>query len=395
MSVCPVYQVSHEETDVARGKMALIEWGQTHPDAHSSDRFNESISRCLLCGACAHYCPNDVATKSCIQKVRHILSKKPKETVMLSSLKAISHQGAYGKLFRKSASFFQKFIGSKLPDTSGMHLRFPLSSITQRHYLPEISTHSFADQYQPKKAPTAQTKNIVYFTGCGANYFFPNTAKALTQLLNINGIDPYVPKEQVCCGLAFMASGDQDSAIALAKKNIDCLDQETPDIILTTCASCGSQIHQWPELLKDDPYYYERAHHMAKCQKDAISFLLENKILWSKINPDNMNARIWYHHPCHLRFGKTQLPVPNQLFNRFQSIEVIYSDDLCCGNGGKFQLSHFDLSMNIFNQRMNDFLENDISHVLTPCTGCQLQFAEGMLRHGLNVKVEHPLSFWI
>ena len=392
MSVCPVYEVSLEETDVARGKMALIEWGQTHPEFHSSDRFNTSISRCLLCGACAHSCPNKVETKSCIQKVRQICSNNPKETIMLSSLKMISDNSSLGQFFRKSASCFQQVMGKKLPESSGMHLRFPLTSITKRHFLPEIAANSFAKTYQQKESTSSP--KIVYFTGCGANYLFIDTAKSFIQLLEKQNIFPFVPKEQVCCGLAFSASGDQASAKALAKKNIDCLDEISPDIVLTTCASCGSQIHQWPELLKDEPDYYPRAQRIAKHQKDALTFLMENKDFLSGINLNNINETIWYHHPCHLRFGKTQTLLPDSLFSRFQSTNVLYSNDRCCGNGGKFQISHFDLSMRIFDQRMDMFTKNDISHVLTPCTGCQLQFAEGMLRHGLNINVEHPLSWF-
>ncbi|MBF0451921.1 MAG: (Fe-S)-binding protein [Candidatus Magnetomorum sp.] len=397
MSVCPVYQVSLEETDVARGKMALIEWSQSHPEFSQSSRFRQLISRCLLCGACAQSCPNQVATHACIQQMRQGLSKSHKEKIMLSSLKTLSKKSSSSQFFRTSGSIFQRLMSKKLPETSGMHLRFPIASISHRQFLPKISVKSFTEAYsiQHQEQPS---KRIVYFTGCGANYFFVETAAALVKLLERKNIHPFVPKDQVCCGLPFFASGDQTNAIALARQNIDIIDQLSPDIVLTTCASCGAHIHQWADLFKDDPEYHCRAQKIARCQKDAMMFLLESfdrndLIALKKSCEGPPKENVWYHHPCHQRFGKTQLPLPKKLFTPFSHANIHYSDSQCCGNGGKFQLSHFDLSMKIFDQRMEAFSNQKITHVLTPCTGCQLQFAEGMLRYDMDVTVEHPLCW--
>ncbi|KPA17068.1 Fe-S oxidoreductase [Candidatus Magnetomorum sp. HK-1] len=399
MSVCPIYQVSLQETDVARGKMELLEWERSHPEFKESDIFNKIISRCLLCGACENSCPNKVPTKDCIQEVRQHLSQNTKEKIMLSSLKSLMKSKTSGTIFRKSGSFFQHLVGKKLPDSSGMHLRFPLRSMSNRKFIPEISSRSFANMYSSEYSePKEQTKRIVYFTGCGANYLFIETARALMNVFEKYNIVPFVPQEQVCCGLPFYASGDQTNAIALAKKNIDVIDHLQPDVVLTTCASCGSHIHQWIDLLKNEPDYHIRAQKIAKQQKDAMIFLMEensSEIFFSQIsdNSKKIKANIWYHHPCHLRFGKTQSPLPKKWFDAFPHVNIIYSDDKCCGNGGKFQLSHFDLSMKIFDKRMDDFSPKDIHHVLTSCTGCQLQFSEGMLRHGMTAKVAHPLTW--
>jgi glycolate oxidase iron-sulfur subunit len=392
MSVCPIYQVSLDETDVARGKMALFEWEQDHPEIKKSSRFKQSISRCLLCGACAQICPNKVPTNDCIQTVRQNLALNVKEKLVMSSINTFSQQTRAAKLFRKSSSILQKFVGKSIPEQSGLLLRFPLTSLSSRKYIPKIHPVPFSIEYQfePQYPP-----KILYFTGCGANYVFHSTAIALTEILKKNNHTPFVPENQVCCGLPFYAAGDNQKATMLAKINIDMIETISPDIILTTCASCGAQIHQWKKLLKGDPDYELQAIKIADMQKDATAFIMENNFLMNMFSPkkNTIKENIWYHHPCHMRWGETQLTVPKELFSLFNQTNVIYSNNQCCGNGGKFQISHFDLSMKIFDERMDSFKQQNIDRVMTSCTGCHFQFLEGLFQKKISVPVMHPLDW--
>jgi len=388
MSICPIYQVSQDESDVARGKMALFDCQKDTPDIIYDARFKELISRCLLCGACANSCPNQVPTCGNVQAMRQQLSPSLLENMMMTSLKTLSKQNLPGQVFQKTASIFQKYFGKKIPDQSGMHLRFPISSMSGRKYTPQLQSHAFADQYVYNEKDSA--KKILYFTGCGANYFFQETASALTEILQANHIKPIIPKKQMCCGLPFFAAGDMMNALQAARKNIDIIKAIAPDIILTTCASCGAQINQWPDLLRNDPNYYPLVNKIAKYHQDATQFVLNNCCQKDGINT-KIQESLWYHHPCHLRFGRTQLPLPTQLFKMFPNVIVTYSDNQCCGNGGKFQISHFGLSMQIFDQRMEIFKAKNIDRVLTGCIGCQMQFYEGMLQQEFSIPVMHPL----
>ena len=393
MSVCPVYQVSLDESDVARGKMALLEWEQNHSKIKQSKRFKQSISRCLLCGACAQVCPIRLTTHDRIQKMRQRITSNIKEKFVMTTINALSQHNRSGKIFRTSSAILQKCVGKRIIEQSGLHLRFPLNSMSHRKYIPKINPIPFAQRYP--LAPNSH-KKILYFTGCGTNYIFNQTGQALIEILQENNLTPYVPENQVCCGLPFYAAGDRQNAEKFAKHNIDIIDKISPDIILTTCASCGSQIHQWKKLLQKDPKYNMRATKIANLHKDATAFILENVLLRKIVSSQNNSVleNIWYHHPCHMRWGETKLPVPKKLFSSFDQVNVIYSNNQCCGNGGKFQISHFDLSMKIFDQRIDLFKEQKIDRVLTSCTGCHLQFLEGVLQNKMSVSVMHPLE-WI
>jgi glycolate oxidase iron-sulfur subunit len=105
--------------------------------------------------------------------------------------------------------------------------------------------------------------------------------------------------------------------------------------------------------------------------------------------------RVAYHDPCHLRIGQGITEAPRRLLEAFPNVEFIEAPHpgQCCGHGGDFNLSHFDLSVKILDRRMEDFLKVEPDAIVTGCTGCLLQFEEGVSRQRLTgrVRVCHPL----
>ena len=102
-----------------------------------------------------------------------------------------------------------------------------------------------------------------------------------------------------------------------------------------------------------------------------------------------------YHDPCHLRIGQGVTEAPRRLLQALPGVRLVEPahPGRCCGHGGDFNLSHFSLSMNILERRVKDFEKVLPDRIVTGCTGCLLQFAEGISRQGLEGKVEvcHPL----
>jgi len=85
MSVCPVYLTTFREDDVARGKLALLESVEAGT-MNRSQRFEQILSRCLLCGACAEVCSNQVQTNRIMQAGRHRLFELEKKDQAESAL---------------------------------------------------------------------------------------------------------------------------------------------------------------------------------------------------------------------------------------------------------------------------------------------------------------------
>lgn len=403
MSVCPVYQATFREADVARGKLALLDCAEAGAMTYS-DRLEEILSRCLLCGACAQVCASSVDTTLMIQSGRQQLFEAEKGGKSQSALLRSLREGDLtAKVLLKGGALLQSLVCKKIPETSGLHLRFPLSFFIKRDAVPPIAWTPFLDDFRAEPAVKADSPRIGFFVGCGANYLFPGTAWALVRILKHLGATLVVPEDQVCCGLPAYVSGDTKTARRLAEQNIKVFESLELDAILTVCASCGSHLKALTSLFADNASSRDAAVSMTQKHADAMTFLLDQlgleahlKALEPGGTPNGTGPlRAAYHDPCHLRIGQGITQSPRRLLEATPGVQLVETShpDRCCGHGGDFNLSHFSLSMKILDRRMEDFEKVKPDAIVTGCTGCLLQFSEGISRLGLagRIKVCHPL----
>jgi glycolate oxidase iron-sulfur subunit len=403
MSVCPIYHTTHREADVARGKLALLESLEAGTLDWSS-RLEEILSRCLLCGACADVCANQVQATRIMLHYRQKRFDTKKQGEPRSALLRNAMEGDLGaRTLLKGGALLQALMCRKIPETSGLHLRFPLSFFTQRRTAPSLAWTPFLDTWQPRRDTDPEKgPRIGFFVGCGANFLFPDSARALAGIVKRLGATLIVPEEQVCCGLPAYVSGNTKQVRELARKNVQAFEALDLDAVLTVCASCGSHLTALPSLLEDDPSLAGAAASLAGKHKDAMAFLVENldietylKALMPGGDSGHVAERVAYHDPCHLRIGQGTTSAPRQLLAALPGVEFVEAPNAgrCCGHGGDFNLSHLSLSMKIVDRRIMDFEQAEANRIVTGCTGCLLQFAEGISRRGLEGKVGvcHPL----
>ena len=174
MSVCPVYRTTFREADVARGKLALLECAEEGTMSWSG-RLGEILSRCILCGACTQVCASRVETNLMIQSGRQRLFEIEKTGESQSAvLRSIREGDLTAKILLKGGALLQALVCKKIPETSGLHLRFPLSFFTERSTVPPIAWTPFLDAFRPEPAVSVEGPRIGFFVGCGANYLFPD-----------------------------------------------------------------------------------------------------------------------------------------------------------------------------------------------------------------------------
>ncbi|MDY6951914.1 MAG: (Fe-S)-binding protein [Thermodesulfobacteriota bacterium] len=403
MSVCPVYQTTFKEGDVARGRLALLESVQEGSTGWS-ERFEEILSRCLLCGACAENCASKVEANRIFQQARQCLFQATKDWRSTNAMVKSLRKGELpGKVLLKGGALLQGLLCTKIPQSSGLHLRFPLSFFTERRVVPALAWNPFLKTLGPESADKGKGLRVGFFVGCGANYLFPGAAWALVRILRQMGATVVVPKDQVCCGLPAHVAGDKETAQALARKNIEAFQASELDAVLTVCASCGAHLKNLGDLFEGDVLDKVAAQKLAEKHQDAMAFLVEKlglearlEALPSTCGPQSKpRYRVAYHDPCHLRIGQGITEAPRRLMKALPGVELLEAPHpgRCCGHGGDFNLSHFELSLKILNRRMEDFQRVEPDAIVTGCTGCLLQLAEGVSRKGLEqeVRVCHPL----
>ncbi|MDH3392921.1 MAG: (Fe-S)-binding protein [Desulfobulbaceae bacterium] len=358
-AVCPVYGVTGRESLTARGKMHLLE---RLPRQNYSTAYAKILSECLLCGACEDICPRGLHLLDRIATARHnlplLVGKHPFLTRLAETTLSTPSLLA-------TVSDLKTVIGQLLPKESGLRIRLGLS---HQAFLPQPA-------HKELQTETSQKPVVAYFSGCLARYPQPEITHATEKLLaNSTGSGFDFPTTQVCCGQAAYSSGNHKDAIELAKRNITAFADSTLPI-LTSCASCYHHLASYPELLRNDQEWVERAHAFAGRLREFSSFFADSPPA-RKLQPPTTNSlqNVLYHDPCHLRFRHRITKPPRRLLKEagFSLLELLNGPQ-CCGMGGLFHLAHPELAEKI-GSRMVDTMEPlhpDL--VTTTCSGCLLQ----------------------
>jgi glycolate oxidase iron-sulfur subunit len=393
MSVCPVYDQVHREGFVARGKLQLF---SAHENGciPTSEAYSSFLSACLLCGRCLKSCPNEVDTPLVIQAARAALSKQNRTGwVKRLALRRLLPAPHLLSLLLKSARGCEVLWAARVPHHSGLYIRFLSGPSGERHTIPSIADRFFLDRDLLPPVVTGHPK-VALFVGCVSNYLRPQAAEAALRVLERTGAAVIVPKGQACCGLPAYSAGENETALSLAKRNLDALvpDVEAaPDFITTTCASCAWMLKEHlARLLEGDPQLQKRARLLAE---RVIPF----SRLWATLRgisvegPGRVTRRsavqpektlLTFHDPCHLLQGFNEKEAPRYLLTHLQRAEFIEHDDpcSCCGHGGSFSVSHYDLSVGIARKKVERIRRSDADMVVTECSGCLLQLSEALVR---------------
>jgi glycolate oxidase iron-sulfur subunit len=112
----------------------------------------------------------------------------------------------------------------------------------------------------------------------------------------------------------------------------------------------------------------------------------------TKKSPDKkILPRVTYHDPCHLKrtLGISREPrdlLKSSFNHTFLEME---GGSQCCGMGGTFTLTHYDLSMDILNHKLDTLEAMEVDMIVTGCSGCLLQFMDGIHQRGLKTRAVH------
>lgn len=215
--------------------------------------------------------------------------------------------------------------------------------------------------------------------------------QATQSLLQNSGLpSAHTPADQYCCGLAAWSAGKRDQARELARKNIQAF-SGSEGLIVTSCASCSSHLLAYPTLFNEDDPWHDKALSFAERVQEFTHFFNDKLPPLSRIeNSEHPEQRVFYHDPCHLRFKDKGMSTPRLLLQK-RGVQIIEPEDgpRCCGQGGLFHIACPEHSLQIFEQSSRQALAGSPAYITTTCSGCLMQFKEGMARQGQGVEVVH------
>ncbi len=377
--VCPVFRVDGREAMTARGRMHLL---STELADHPSVVFENLFSQCLLCGACEQVCPRHLPIRDIVSQARSRFSRfYGSNGFKKATALAVLHQPRLLEGLIRAGISLKRI--RNLPAQSGLRLK--LNLFEERPVRP-VPGQQVADTQQGKHPEI----DVSYFTGCFAGHFQPSIAEATLDLSGRCGLTAHIPTNQQCCGLAAWSAGGRAQALDFARKNIQAFSAVSiaDGPIITSCASCSSHLLAYPSLFKEDDPWHQRAKKFAKRVQEFTAFF--NKRLPAPSPVAQSRPQIFYHDPCHLRFQKNGMTSPRSLLNKM-GLRVLEPENgpLCCGQGGLFHLACPEISAKIFQKSAGQALAERPDCITSTCSGCLMQYQEGLARQKKEVRVTH------
>ena len=397
-AVCPVFGATLNESDVTRGKIALLE-NLAHEMVSDVDGVKEKLNKCLLCGSCAANCPSGVKIMDIFLQGRVIVN-----TYMgLPAAKKIIFKGMLTKpaLFNALVGMGGKFQGlftSKVDDLLGSSCSKIMSPlIGDRHFLTLADKPLRKDVPKLNTEPGASGLKVAFFPGCVVDKMLPRVGHAALKVLKHHGVGVYMPSGQACCGIPTLSSGDRESFEKLVKHNVKAFRKGKYDYLITPCATCTATIKEmWPRFVDGFPVDI-KAEVLAMADKamDISQFLVDKVGVKAQDAPTG-GRRVTYHDPCHLVKSLGVKTQPRTLLkaNREYNFVEMAEADRCCGNGGTFNLHHYEVSKKIGLRKRGNVVAAKADVVATSCPACMMQLTDMLSQSGDRIPVRHAVEIY-
>jgi glycolate oxidase iron-sulfur subunit len=278
------------------------------------------------------------------------------------------------------ASGLTRLLPSKLRRMQGLLPRLAPRTPRLPEVLPAIG---------PRRA------RVALFTGCVADTMFGHTNWATARVLQHNGCEVVVPRNQVCCGAIHYHSGAGEPALAFARTNAAAFDVDHLDAVIVNVAGCGSMLkdygHVAHELEPDNHEQQESLARLAERMHDVSEFLAE----LGPIPPSGaINLRATYHDACHLVHAQRVREQPRDLLALVPGLELVplAESEICCGAAGSYNLTEPEMSDRLAARKLENILRTGAQVVITGNAGCALQIQSALRQAGRPLWVAHPMD---
>ncbi len=392
-NVCPVYQTvgGHVFGHIYIGAIGII----LTAFFHGLDNAAELVRACIGCRSCVSICPSKIDLEEIILSLRETIGEEEgigagKNLVFR---KVMRNRKLFHSLLR-AASVLQK------PVTKGertiRHLPLFFSSLTEWRTLPAVADKPLRDLIlqQPQRVEKPRYR-VAFYGGCANDFLYPELGLDLVTVMNALDVEVYYPQKQNCCGVPALYSGDKETAVELAKQNIDAMLEGKPDFVLTTCPTCTMALQRdFVAHLKDNPAWAAKAEQLAEITVDAAGFIVNQLGAADAFSQLATSEKVTYHDSCHLKRGAGVWKEPRELIETsgHELVEMAHADR-CCGFGGSYSLtSHPDIAKMILKDKLIDIAASGATCVAMDCPGCMMQIRGGLEKQGSEVRAQHTIE---
>jgi glycerol-3-phosphate dehydrogenase subunit C len=342
---------------------------------------DSSVDYCSGCGICTQVCPQGVQIAELNAHAREKL-KRQRGVPVRDRL--ISRPTVLGRLGTPVAPIANATLRSRplralVERTLGVHRDAPV---------PRFAGRTFRSWAKRHRSPAAE-RRVVYFHGCGTQYYEPDVGEKVVAVLEHNGFQVEIPKQD-CCGLPLQSNGLFDDARAYVRRLAAALAPAARDgaLIVGNATSCTLMLkREAREILGlgDDPdlkLVSERTY-------DLCELLLElhgRGELRTDFQP--IEEVVIYHAPCQQQgqwIGKPAL----ELLELVPGLQLQETDARCCGVAGTYGLKRekYEIAMDAGAELFGQIDASGAGLVACDSETCRWQ-----IEHATGTPSAHPVE---
>lgn len=391
LPACPTYRMLGVETESPRGRIHLIE-AAAQGRIPIDPRLEEHIYVCLGCRACETACPAGVHFGTIIEAARAEVGPTGSPLARRVTLAALRHLMPYPGRLRAAAGLLRMYQRSGFGRLLRRLRLMPKRLGEMEALLPSVPDRAFVPAQEVFPAVGPRRARVGLLSGCAMSVLFPGSNEATVRVLQRNGCEVVVVKEQTCCGALNIHNGERSAAQRMARRNIEAFLGAGVDAVIINAAGCGVASKEYPVLFRDDdPAYVARAEAYSRLCRDATEFLAEIGLTGTF---GEIRARAAYQDPCHLAHGQGIRRQPRDLLRKIPGLELVEMEgaDRCCGSAGIYNLVEPGYSRLILEEKMRAVVRTGADLLVAPNPGCLLQLAAGIRALGLPMEACHVVD---
>ena len=339
-----------------------------------------SVDYCSGCGICTQVCPQGVKIAEINSQARAAMWEK--RGVPLRN-QLIARPSLIGKLGTPVAPLANWALRNRVlrglaQGLMGIHRDAPM---------PRFAGRTFQG-WARKRPQQVAAKSVVYFHGCGTNYYEPAAGEMVVAVLEHNGFNVIIPPQD-CCGLPLQSNGNFPAARGYVRRLVARLAPYAREglPIVANSTSCGLMLkREAREILGVED---EDLDAVSKQLFDVCEFLLllhEKGDLRTDFQP--LPLVVPYHAPCQQRghgIGKPAL----DLFALVPGLRVLELDVDCCGIAGTYGLKKEKYAISM---AVGESLFRQVREATAEVAACDSETCRWQIEHGSGVHAVHPVE---
>jgi L-lactate dehydrogenase complex protein LldE len=231
---------------------------------------------------------------------------------------------------------------------------------------------------------------IALFITCFNDTLFPQTGRAVVELLERLGHTVDFPVEQTCCGQMHYNTGYQREALPLIRRFVEVFGRA--ETIVAPSASCVGMVRElYPRAAEE---WGDASLRRAVAALAPRVFEL-SELLVHELGVVDVGAyfphRVTYHPTCHslraLRVGDA----PLRLLRAVRGLELVdlAGAEECCGFGGTFAIKNADTSMAMLSDKLRNVLDTRAEVCVAADNSCLMQIGGALHRQRTGVRTMH------